>query len=42
LHIVLSQKKNSDWLFNDSMPVAEEINIGLDEAQMVNCKAESD
>jgi hypothetical protein len=38
----LPQKKNLDWLFNDSVPAVEGINLEFDEAQMVNWKRESE
>jgi hypothetical protein len=31
-----------DWLFNDSLPVAEDINIDMDEAQVENCNRGSE
>lgn len=36
------KKGNLDWLFNDSLPVAEDINIDMDEAQVENCNRGSE
>jgi hypothetical protein len=41
LKVPLPQKKNLDWLLNDSIPALEVINIELDDAQMVNWESES-